>query len=110
MRVHRYMIGLIALTVGASTVLAQSRDDQRPPQTPLPNRGVVCPPDVKGIPPTVGGPNPPTLSDRLEDSKGVICPPRGIDPELQLQPRAGGELRVIPPPGSPGGDPTVQPK
>lgn len=50
------------------------------------------------------------LGDKLARSDGIICPPEGVDPEMQVQPKEGGELRVIPPPGSPGGDPRAQPK
>jgi hypothetical protein len=50
------------------------------------------------------------LSDKLADSKGVICPPSGLDQQMQVRPPAGGELKVIPPPGSPGGRQDVQPK
>jgi hypothetical protein len=70
----------------------------------------ACPPDVQGTPPTVGGPPTRDLSDRLSDSKGVICPPAGVDPGMTVPPPDGGAIRVIPAPGSPGGDPTVQPK
>jgi hypothetical protein len=65
---------------------------------------------VKGVPPTVGGPTPPNPSDRLADSKGVICPPSGVDPDMHVTPPAGGEIKVIPPPGSPGGNRNVEPK
>jgi hypothetical protein len=50
------------------------------------------------------------LSDQLAASKGVICPPAGIDPQMQQRPPEGGVMKVIPPPGSPGGDPSIQPK
>jgi hypothetical protein len=50
------------------------------------------------------------LSDKLAESKGVICPPTGVDPDIRVPPPGGGELRVIPPPGAPGGNPNVQPK
>jgi len=70
----------------------------------------ACPPGVTGSPPTVGGPPAADLSDRLSDSKGVICPPAGVDPDIRVPPPAGGEIKVIPPPGSPGGDPAIQPK
>jgi hypothetical protein len=71
----------------------------------------ACPPDVKGDPPTIGrGDSSEPLSDKLARSKGIICPPAGIDPEIQVKPPEGGTLKVIPPPGSPGGDPRVQPK
>jgi hypothetical protein len=51
-----------------------------------------------------------TLSDKLERSEGVVCPPTGVDPEIAIPPPGGGRTPVIPPPGSPGGDPTVRPK
>ncbi len=51
-----------------------------------------------------------TLSDKLARSDGVICPPN-VDPEIKAPtPQNGNKMPVIPPPGSPGGDPSVQPK
>jgi hypothetical protein len=53
-----------------------------------------------------------TLSEQLDRSQGVITPPAGIDPKIEApapEPNPG-TTRVIPPPGSPGGDPNVQPK
>ena len=52
----------------------------------------------------------PSLSDQLSVSKGVLCPPPGIDPDLTVPPPGGGRTPVIPPPGTPGGDPNIQPK
>jgi hypothetical protein len=77
---------------------------------PAPERSAACPPDVRGEPPTVGGGGSESLSDKLAQSKGVICPPSGVDREMQVAPPDGGRLKVIPPPGTPGGDPSVQPK
>jgi hypothetical protein len=51
-----------------------------------------------------------TLSDHLSQSKGVICPPVGVDPGISVPPSGGGRTPVIPPPGTPGGDPSIQPK
>jgi hypothetical protein len=51
-----------------------------------------------------------TLSDKLAQSNGVICPPMGVDPEIHEPAPSGGSIKVIPPPGSPGGNPDVQPK
>jgi hypothetical protein len=51
-----------------------------------------------------------TLSDRLSQSKGVICPPAGIDAGISVVPSGGGRTPVIPPPGTPGGNPSIQPK
>jgi hypothetical protein len=50
------------------------------------------------------------LSDKLARSGGVICPPEHVDPAMKQPTPPGGSMPVIPPPGSPGGDPTVQPK
>jgi hypothetical protein len=51
------------------------------------------------------------LSDKLARSGGVICPPQQVDPDIKAPtPRSGGAMPVIPPPGSPGGDQSIQPK
>jgi hypothetical protein len=50
-----------------------------------------------------------TLSDKLDQGGGVICPP-DIDPGIKTPAPETGKMPVIPPPGSPGGDPKVQPK
>jgi hypothetical protein len=51
-----------------------------------------------------------TLGDKLAQSDGVICPPANVDPEMHAPAPQGGPMPVIPPPGSPGGDPTIRPK
>jgi hypothetical protein len=55
-------------------------------------------------------PPPDNLSNRLAQSDGVICPPPAVDPEIRLPTPETGRTPVIPPPGSPGGDPSVRPK
>jgi hypothetical protein len=51
------------------------------------------------------------LGDKLAKSDGVLCPPSGVDPDMHAPaPSTDGAMPVIPPPGSPGGDPTVRPK
>jgi len=50
------------------------------------------------------------LSDRLARSGGVICPPSQVDPAIRAPTPRDGSMPVIPPPGSPGGDPSVRPK
>ena len=50
------------------------------------------------------------LGDRLANSDGVLCPPAGVDPEMRAPTPEGGTTPVIPPPGSPGGDPSIRPK
>jgi hypothetical protein len=50
-----------------------------------------------------------SLSDKLDRGGGVICPP-DVDPGMKTPAPETGKMPVIPPPGSPGGDPKVQPK
>jgi hypothetical protein len=52
------------------------------------------------------------LSKKLDENKGVLKPPSGIDPEIHQNPPAntGDKMPVIVPPGEPGGDQSVQPK
>jgi hypothetical protein len=50
-----------------------------------------------------------TLSEKLDQSAGVICPP-DVDPAIKVPTPNAGKTPVIPPPGSPGGDQSVQPK
>ena len=50
------------------------------------------------------------LSDKLARSDGVLCPPAGVDPQMRAPTPDAGNTPVIPPPGSPGGDPTIRPK
>jgi hypothetical protein len=69
-----------------------------------------CPPGVGADPPTVGSGGSTNLSEKLAQSKGIICPPANADKEMAVQPPAGGNMPVIPPPGTPGGDQSVQPK
>jgi hypothetical protein len=50
------------------------------------------------------------LSDRLAAGNGVLCPPSGVDPEIRAPTPDAGKTPVIPPPGSPGGEKSMQPK
>lgn len=56
-------------------------------------------------------PKPPEpLTQKLEESNGVLKPPKGIDPGFHKAPPAEGTMKVIIPPGTPGGDQSVDPK
>jgi hypothetical protein len=57
-------------------------------------------------PVTPGGEN---LSEKLSRNEGVLCPPN-LDPDIKLPTPDVGDTPVIPPPGSPGGNPNVRPK
>ena len=96
----------VACVLFAECAVAQDR----PPAAVDPK---ACAPSERMPPPRDGdrattgsGEN---LSDKLARTEGVICPPN-VDPEISQPPPAGGRTPVIPPPGSPGGDPTVRPK
>src|SRR3954452_17273931 len=70
----------------------------------------VAPPVVRDDAPTGT-----SQSERLDRSKGVIVPPASntnTEPgPVKPAPSPGaGSMPVIPPPGTPGGDPNVQPK
>jgi hypothetical protein len=71
---------------------------------PVPRLGTVTPEGT-----TIGQAAEP-LGDKLARSDGVLCPPAGVDPEIRAPTPDVGNTPVIPPPGSPGGDPTVRPK
>jgi len=88
-----------------------------PAQTapPSPERAANCAPmpSQPGTVPSDGtttGQRAEPLSDKLARSDGVLCPPAGVDPEIRAPTPETGKTPVIPPPGSPGGDPTVRPK
>jgi hypothetical protein len=74
------------------------------PMKPAPPRGTVAPEGA-----TTGQASEP-LGDKLARSNGVLCPPGGVDPEIRAPTPDTGNTPVIPPPGSPGGDPNVLPK
>ena len=85
----------------ASARIAQNRNCE-PPQPSHPDAAVP-----EG---TTTGQVASSLGDKLARSDGVLCPPAGVDPEMRAPTLPSGNTPVIPPPGSPGGDPSVRPK
>jgi len=102
----RYRWLALACGLGASgAVLAQAPT----PSSPTPD--TVTPADPRQDPRATGSARPgETLSERLDRSGGVIRPPPDIAPDNTIRPRDPGTTPVIPPPGSPGGDPRIEPK
>ena len=101
------LVLLVAALPGVGPAGAQTAT----PDQAAPQQSVACPPGAQSESPTTGkGGNSKPLSDKLAQSNGVICPPTGVDPQMQVPPPGGGRLKVLPPPGTPGGDPNVQPK
>src|SRR5262245_49733256 len=109
---HRFMVILAAVLM--VSVVAAAQELPRPPVDPK-----ACDPQERA---TLGsGPAQPlkpnenevpggNVSDKLARTEGVICPPANVDPDIHAPVRGGGAMPVIPPPGSPGGDPSVRPK
>jgi hypothetical protein len=83
---------MLFLALGAPTAFAQA-----PSQTPNQSG---CTPQERGNK---------TLQNSDQQNSGVICPP-DIDPAMKAPTPKTGDPSVIPAPGSPGGNPNVQPK
>jgi len=83
---------------------APARVNDCVPMQPVPPRGTIAP---EG---STTGQRAEPLGDRLAKSDGVLCPPAGVDPEIRAPTPDTGNTPVIPPSGSPGGDPNVRPK
>jgi hypothetical protein len=102
---------------GAAFAQAPPTPVTPPAQTaPPPLRGTNCAPTEStqqgSIAPqgTTTGQRTEPLGDKLARSDGVLCPPAGVDPAMRAPTPDTGNTPVIPPPGSPGGDPTLRPK
>lgn len=96
---------LLALFLAGAVTGASAQTAKPPADVPK-----DCPPGAGANAPSVGDNQKGNLSDKLASSRGIICPPAGVDPQMQQRPQEGGSIKVVPPPGSPGGDQRVQPK
>ncbi|WP_438277029.1 hypothetical protein [Nitrobacter sp.] len=109
----RSLFVLVALVALPEIAFAQAPPPGAPPATtlaPSPNAGNCAPHDTASPSGTTTGKPGEPLGDKLAKSDGVLCPPAGVDPEMRAPTPEGGNTPVIPPPGSPGGDPNVRPK
>ena len=61
-------------------------------------------------PPSDLGTRQGTLSEKLNETSGVIHPRGSVDPGMPERPPETGTMPVVPPPGSPGGRTDVVPK
>jgi hypothetical protein len=121
MRINQSLLLSCVLMAAPGLALAQAppAPTTPPAQTapPAPARSNNCSPMQQPAHPgtsmpegTTTGQRTEPLGDKLAKSDGVLCPPAGIDPEIRAPTPEGGNTPVIPPPGSPGGDPSVRPK
>jgi hypothetical protein len=110
----------ILLLLIAWLVLEGGAGAQNPqPGPPQQTQPLLAPPGSAQPPPERIAPERPmprhpgdsTLSDRLSRQEGTLDPP-AVDPGIHAPVRgpSNGTMRVIPPPGSPGGDQIVEPK
>ena len=106
-----------ALLATAGVVHAQAPPAPATPMAetapPAPQRPSECAPSKPGMNAQQGttiGQSNDALGDKLARSNGVLCPPSGVDPEIRAPTPETGDRPVIPPPGSPGGNPNVDPK
>jgi hypothetical protein len=110
------------LAIALATLMLVGGAAQAQPNGASPRDLKACAPGAEShlrIPdtPTPQSPQPPNattgsgtnLSDKLAQSDGVLCPPN-VDPGIKAPTPEVGNMPVIPPPGSPGGDPSVRPK
>jgi hypothetical protein len=102
---------LRTLSISAFALIVAPAMAQNPqPTTPSNPTVQVAPPNAPAPPPEKIAPHTPDLSNHLSQQKGTINPPN-VDPSMTVQPSPrSGTTPVIPPPGSPGGNPSVVPK
>ena len=85
-------IWLLAMAFFGFVTVAVAAEEERAKQ-----------PSAPAVPPASG-----SSSSELSRSGGVITPPIGVDPQMkQTPPPSGDGMPVVPPPGTPGGNPAV---
>jgi hypothetical protein len=105
---------LLVASVGLHPTEAWAQTDNplppAPPATQEKTPQATTPDELPAAAPDEGA----ALGEELERSEGVIVPADpGVDPGMvQPPPETGGAatMPVIPPPGTPGGDPNVRPQ
>ncbi len=98
-------VAMASLLIGTSP-MAQAQV----PKPQIPQSESTGPQDPRSTG-SVGRSNEP-LSEKLDRTDGVIRPPASIAPDMSVRPPVPdpGTTRVIPPPGTLGGDQTAEPK
>jgi hypothetical protein len=112
-RQHSFLLTVLLCAASTAASAQAPPTPTTPPQAtmpPSPSRGGDCASRGAGSDATTTGQSGLPLGDKLAKSDGVLCPPTGVDPEIRAPTPDVGKMPVIPPPGSPGGDPTVRPK
>jgi hypothetical protein len=92
------MFAMTAAAIGIGAIAVWAADPNGRPEADQPATSTT--------PPLSG-----TTSSDLARSGGVITPPAGVDPQIKRVPSHSADpMPIIPPPGTPGGDPSIKPK
>jgi hypothetical protein len=117
MKIRTFCLATTFALVVPALAVAQTPPASDPPVRPkaeLNNNPTHCVPSREtvgqGSDVDVKKPSRKSLSRQLAQSNGVICPPPHIDQGMTKPAPPAGTMPVIPPPGSHGGNPHVQPK
>jgi hypothetical protein len=105
----RALLGVATALALTGTALAQVPAQPRDPNMPDPK--TTIPEKIEtDVPPVTGSTE--TLSERLDRTDGVIRPREGAAPDMRVPAPVPnpGTTPVIPPPGTPGGNTTIDPK
>ena len=112
----KLLLGLLACVALPGAALAQNPQPAAPqvehppvapPSSSQPPPEQIAPHDKPGLQSAQGD----SMSDRLSKQQGTLHPP-SVDPGISapLPSHSQGSMPVIPPPGTPGGNPSVVPK
>lgn len=103
---------VLAAALGGASLAQTPIQPPRAPNMPAPESTI--PEKIEPQEPSATGStrSDAPLSDKLEATDGVIRPPTGVDPGITAPAPVPdpGTTPVIPPPGSPGGNQSIEPK
>jgi hypothetical protein len=111
-----HWISIISALLCSGPLIAEAQTIAPPQSSPnVPDRSTTVPEKIEPQQdPRSTAPARPaeSLSERLDRTEGVIKPPDDLNPEMSVKPplQDRGEMPVIAPPGSAGGDSNVTPK
>ncbi len=101
-------VGAVLITFGVAVPLQAQTSSQVLPKPDTPQSESTGPQDPRSSGSAIRSNE--TLSERLAETGGVIRPREDVAPNIAISPPDPGTTRVIPPPGTPGGNPSIQPR
>src|SRR4051794_15563605 len=102
------LVCLFLAALGSACASAQTTPNDTTPPPTTERRSDAPPPGSSGSSMERGG----SISDQLSRSGGVIRPPADVDPAMKTPAPSTGpnSMPVVPPPGTQGNKPEIQPK